>query len=93
MEVEEDDLEFKALVQELSPDMSATGYVYFDTDIPLSEINDDVEEEDDIQEEGVSFVESLAMLDKIKKCSFLDDESQDLQIKNKKQKSIKAYFS
>ena len=82
MEVEEDGLEFKALVQELYPDMSATEYVYFDTDIPLSEINDDIEEEDDIQEEGVSFVESLAMLDKIKKCSFLDDE---LKTKNKSQ--------
>ena len=54
--------------------------------------------EDDIQEEGANFVESLAMLDKIKKCSFLDDESQtmlstltrkheDLQIK-KVDKSI-----
>ena len=38
--------------------------------------DDDGEEEDDIQEERVSFVESLAMLDKIKKCFFLDDESQ-----------------
>ena len=50
----------------------------------------------DIQEEWVSFVESLTILDKTKKCSFLDDESQmlstltrkfeDLHIKNKKQK-------
>ena len=38
--------------------------------------DDDVEKEDGIQEEGVSFVESLAMLDKMKKRSFLDDESQ-----------------
>ena len=39
------------------------------------EISDDDhhDEEDDIQEKGVSFVEYLAMLDKIKKCSFLDD--------------------
>ena len=61
-------------------------------------------EEEHIQEERVSFLESLAMLDKIKKYSFRDDESQmmlstltrnpeDLQIKNKKQKSIIAYFS
>ena len=35
--------------------------------------DDDDDEEDDIQEKGVSFVEYLAMLDKIKKCSFLDD--------------------
>ena len=42
------------------------------------EISDDndPEDEDDIQEEGASFAESLAMLDKIKKCFFLDDESQ-----------------
>ena len=66
------------------------------------EISDDdnVEEEDDVQEEGVSFLESLAMLDKIKKYSFLDDESQMmlstltrkfevLQIKDKNQNSIK----
>ena len=44
------------------------------------------------------------MLDKIKRCSALDDESQemlsiitkkieDLQLANKKQKSIKAYFT
>ena len=61
--------------------------------------HDNVEEEDDMQEE-VSFVESLAMLDKMKKCSFLGYKSQmmlstlsrmfeDLQIKYKK-KSMKA---
>ena len=33
IEVEEDDLEFEALVRELSPDMSAAEYVYFDPDI------------------------------------------------------------
>ena len=36
MEVEEDDLEFEALVRELSPDMSATEYVYFDANNPKS---------------------------------------------------------
>ena len=67
-------------------------------------VDDNLEEEDDIQEEQAGFVEFLAMLDKIKKCFFLDDESQmmlptltrkfeDLEIKNKKQKSIKTYFS
>ena len=61
--------------------------------------HDNVEEEDDMQEE-VSFVESLAMLDKMKKCSFLGYKSQmmlstlsrmfeDLQIKYKI-KSMKA---
>ena len=39
----------------------------------ISDDDDDDDEEDDIQEKGVSFVEYLTMLDKIKKCSFLDD--------------------
>ena len=37
MEIEEEDLEFEALVQELCPDVSATEYVNFDVDIPASE--------------------------------------------------------
>ena len=37
--------------------------------------DDDVEEEYDIQEKGVSFVESLATLGKRQKGSFLDDDS------------------
>ena len=37
MEIGEEDLEFKALVQELCPNVSATEYVNFDTDIPASE--------------------------------------------------------
>ena len=107
-EVKVDDLEFEALVRELSPDMSAAERVYFDTDIPTSEpmINErefdwqerlqedgnginaittqsnvseetheisddnDAEDEDDMQEEGASFTESLAMLDRIKKSFF-----------------------
>ena len=107
-EVKEDDLEFEALVRELSPNMSAAERVYFDTDIPTSEpmINEhefdwqerlqedgnginaittqsnvseetheisddnDAEDEDDMQEEGASFTESLAMLDRIKKSFF-----------------------
>ena len=142
-EVREDDLEFEALVRELSPDMSAAERVYFDTDIPTSEpmINEhefdwqerlqedgndinaittqsnvseetheisddnDAEDEDDMQEEGASFTESLAMLDRIKKSFFsgwresndavnLNKEVWNLQTKNKrKQKSTKAYFS
>ena len=67
--------------------------------------DDDVVEDHDVQEKGVSFAYSLVILDRIKKCSILDDESQmvmlstlprkfeDFQSKNKKQKSIKAYFS
>ena len=138
MEIEEEDLEFEALVQELCPDVSATEYVNVDPDIPASEplinehkidwrrksredcINDvlnennivqnisdddydDDEEIDEIEDETPSFTESLEMLDKINKCSFLDEESQkmlstvikkleNLQLQNKKQKSI-TYFS
>ena len=67
--------------------------------------DDDVVEDHDVQKKGVSFAYSLVILDRIKKCSILDDESQmmmlstlprkfeDFQSKNKKQKSIKAYFS
>ena len=67
--------------------------------------DDDVVEDHDVQEKGVSFAYSLVILDRIKKCSILDDESQmmmlstlprkfeDFQSKNKKQKLIKAYFS
>ena len=36
MEVEEDDLEFEALVRKLSPDISAVEYVYLDAHIPAS---------------------------------------------------------
>ena len=37
MEVEEEDLDFEALVRELSSDISAAEYVNFDADIPASE--------------------------------------------------------
>ena len=110
MEIEEEDLEFEALVQELCPDVSATEYVNFDVDIPASEPlinehkidwrqksrkdcinvvlnenhiaqeishddNDGDEEVDEIEDETLSFTESLKMLAKIIKCSFLDEES------------------
>ena len=44
--------------------------------------DDDVEVEDYIQEEGDGFVESLAILDKTKKCSFLHEIFKS-KIKNK----------
>ena len=61
--------------------------------------NDDHEEVDEIEDETLSFTESSKMLDKINKCSFLDEEShkmlstvtkklENLQLQNKKQKSI-----
>ena len=66
--------------------------------------NDDDEEVDEIEDKTLSFTESLKMLDKINKCSFLDEERhkmlstvtkklENLQLQNKKQKSIKSYFS
>ena len=70
------------------------------------EISDDdnVEEVDEIEDETLSFTESLKILDKINKCSFLDEESykilstvtkklENSQLLNKKQKSITSYFS
>ena len=108
MEIEEEELEFKALFQESHPDVSATEYVNFDANIPASEplitehridwwkksrencinailnenniaqeISDDdndVEEVDEIEDVTLSFTELLKMLDKINKCSFLDEE-------------------
>ena len=110
MEIQEEDLEFKALVQELCPNVSAPEFVNFNADIPASEplINEhkidlqqksredcintvlnennitqeisdddnDYDEEVDETEDGtLNFTESLKMLDKINKCSFLDKES------------------
>ena len=34
MKIEEDNLEFEALAQQLCPDVSSTVYIYFDVDIP-----------------------------------------------------------
>ena len=139
MEIEEEDLEFEALAEELCPDVSATDYVNFDTDFPVSEPlindhkidwrqksredcinavlnensiaqevsddgNDDDEEKDETEDETLSFTESLKMLGKINKYSFLDEEShkkfstvtkrlENLHLQNKKQKSIASYFS
>ena len=37
IKIEEDNLEFEALAQQLCPDVSATVYIYFDVDIPAFE--------------------------------------------------------
>ena len=37
MEVEEDDLESEVLARELSPDISAVEYIYFNANVPTSE--------------------------------------------------------
>ena len=54
--------------------------------------NDDDEEVDEIEDKTLSFTESLKMLDKINKCSFLDEvikstvtkKLENLQLQNKK---------
>ena len=60
--------------------------------------NNNDEEVDEIEDKTLSFTESLKMLDKINKCSLLDEKShkmlstvtkkfENLQLQNKKQKS------
>ena len=66
--------------------------------------NYDHEEVDEIKDEKLSFTESLKMLEKNNKCSFLDEgshkmlsavtkELENLQLQNKKQKSTTSHFS
>ena len=87
-----------ALVPDIKSDYCLTVQEISDDD------NDDDEEVDETEDETLSFTESLKMLDKINKCSFLDEEShkmlstvtkklENLQLQNKKQKSITSYFS
>ena len=57
-----------------------------------------------LEQENMGFKEIITMLDKMKRCSVFDDETQDmlptitkrledLQLENRKQTSIKAYFN
>ena len=66
--------------------------------------NESNEENDEFEQESMGFKEIITMLDKMKRCPVFDDDSQDmlstiknkiedLQLKNRKQSSIKAYFS
>ena len=59
---------------------------------------------DELEQESMGFKEIITMHDKMKRCPVLDDDSQDmlltitkrvedLQLKNWKQSSIKAYFN
>ena len=73
----------------------------------VEEISDDDEsndENDEFEQESMGFKEIITMLDKMKRCPVFDDDSQDmlstitkkiedLQLKNRKQSSIRAYFS
>ena len=144
MEIEENDLEFEALVRELAPDVSAIEYVNFDADVQASEplINDqEIDWRERVREDAINAVKNpeelsvelsddenianesddngdetrndseqnitcrewILMLDKLQKCSLLDNDSQmmlstitkkieDIQIANRKQTSITNFF-
>ena len=67
MEVEEDDLEFEVLGRELSPDMSAAEYVYFNDNIPTSEpmINEhDVGWRERLQEDCIDAIKTQGNVSK-----------------------------
>ena len=62
------------------------------------------DENDELKQESMGFKELITMLDIMKRCPVFDDDSQDmlstitkkiedLQLKNRKQSPIKAYFS
>ena len=70
----------------------------------VQEISDDDESNDEFEQESMGFTEIITILDKLKRCPVFDDDSQDmlstitkkiedLQLKNRKQSSIKEYFS
>ena len=73
----------------------------------VEEISDDDgshDENDELKQESMGFKEIITTLDKMKRCPFFDDDSQDmlstitkkiedLQLKNRKQSSIKVYFN
>ena len=62
------------------------------------------DENDELEQESMGFKEIITMLDKMKRCPVFDDDShemlstitkkiEDLQLKNRKQSSIKSYFN
>ena len=73
----------------------------------VEEISDDDgsnDENDELKQESMCFKEIITMIDKMKRCPVFDYDSQDmlstitnktedLQLKNQKQSSIKAYFN
>ena len=141
MKVEDvDDLEFAALVQEFMPDISASEYVNFDTDLQASELminnqetgwgectredainavqnpthpsikfsdgedeNEGNMDEENEEKENITCSELIAMLDKMQRCTLIDNDSQamlstitkkieDIQIANCKQTTITNFF-
>ena len=73
----------------------------------VEEISDDDgsnDKNDELEQESLGFEEIITMLDKMKRCPVFDNDTQDmlstimkriedLQLKNRKQFSIKAYFN
>ena len=73
----------------------------------VEEISDDDgsnNKNDELEQESMGFKEIITMLEKMKPCPVFGDDSQDmlstitkriedLQLKNRKQSSIKAYFN
>ena len=73
----------------------------------VKEISDDDwsnDKNDELEQESMGFEEIITMLDKMKRCPVFDNDTQDmlstimkriedLQLKNRKQFSIKAYFN
>ena len=72
----------------------------------VEEISDDDwsnDENDELKQESIGFKEIITILDKIKRCPVFDDDShmlstimkriEDLQLRNRKQSPIKAYFN
>ena len=70
----------------------------------ISDYEGSNDENDKLKQESMGFKEIITMLGKMKRCPIFDDDSQDmlstikkkiedLQLKNRKQSSIKAYFN
>ncbi|XP_057303197.1 tigger transposable element-derived protein 6-like [Hydractinia symbiolongicarpus] len=81
MEDQEDDLEFEALVKELTEDMSAAEYIDFDADVPASEprINElEINWRHQIREASINAIENPEMACQVEEISEDDDESEDV---------------
>ncbi|XP_057308163.1 tigger transposable element-derived protein 6-like [Hydractinia symbiolongicarpus] len=81
MEDKEDDLEFEALVKELTEDMSAAEYIDFDADVPASEprINElEINWRHQIREASINAIENPEMACQVEEISEDDDESEDV---------------
>ena len=90
MEVGGDDLEFERLVRELSPDMSAAEYAYFNVDIPTSEpmINEhEVDWKERLQEDCINAITTQSNVSEETQ-EILDDDMLKRRIIFKKKESV-----